>query len=233
MQTVTDKTIGEIAAENVAAIGVFERFGIDYCCGGRRPLAQACREAGITVGEFESALGTLAAPPEIGLDWNLRTLTDLQAYLVGRFHVHAREELQVLQQLAAKVVSVHGRNHPELSRIAALIEALEQDMLPHMLKEEMVLFPYVEGLESGQGAAVPSCFGSIENPIRVMLAEHEAVGDLLRDLRANSDGYTPPGDACFSYRELYRRLAAFERETHEHIHLENNVHFPRTLALES
>ena len=135
MQTLTDRTIGEIAAENVAAIGVFERFGIDYCCGGRRPLSQACREAGITVGELESALNTLAAPPEIGLDWHARTLTDLQAYLVGRF------------------------------------------------------------------------------PIRVMLAEHEAVGDLPRDLRANSDGYTPPGDACFSYRELYRRLDARRTST--------------------
>ena len=231
MQTLTDKTIGEIAAENPAAIAVFERFGMDYCCGGRRPLDQACAEAGISVDEFGRALNATAPLPELGLDWSTRSLTDLHAYLVARFHVHAREELQVLQTLSAKVVSVHGRNHPELLRIDALVEALQQDMLPHMVKEEMVLFPYVDQLETSD---VPpgSCFGTIENPIRVMLLEHEAVGDLLRDLRANSDEYTPPDDACFSYRELYRRLAAFERETHEHIHLENNVYFPRAVELE-
>lgn len=230
MNTIQEKTIGEIAAESPASIAVFERFGIDYCCGGRRPLADACRDAGITIGEFESALNTAPAAPELNLDWTTRPLTDLHAYLVGRYHAHAREQLATLGTLAAKVKSVHGERHPEVQRVASLVTALEQDMLPHMTKEEIVLFPYVDSLETGEPKAC--CFGTVENPIRVMLAEHESVGEILRDLRTVTSDYTPPADACFSYRELYRRLADMERETHEHVHLENNVYFPRALALE-
>lgn len=231
MSALFEKTIGDLAAESAAAIGVFERYGIDYCCGGRRPLAQACEEAGITVADFEHALHAAPAPPELGIDWTKRTLADLHDYLVNRYHVHAREQLTTLQTLAAKVISVHGRNHPEVRRVGALVEALREDMLPHMMKEEMILFPYVDQLENADGPA-SSCFGTVQNPIRQMLAEHEAVGDLLRDLRATTDGYLPPEDACFSYRELYRRLEELERETHEHIHLENNVFFPRAIDLE-
>jgi regulator of cell morphogenesis and NO signaling len=230
MIAIQEKTIGEIAAESPSAIAVFERFGIDYCCGGRRPLADACKDAGITVGEFESALNAAPAAPELNLDWTTRSLTDLHAYLVGRYHVHAREQLATLGTLAAKVQSVHGERHPEVRRVATLVTALEQDMLPHMTKEEIVLFPYVDSLETAEPQAC--CFGTVENPIRVMLAEHEAVGDILKDLRNTTGDYTPPEDACFSYRELYRRLAEMERETHEHIHLENNVYFPRAWELE-
>jgi regulator of cell morphogenesis and NO signaling len=230
MIAIQEKTIGEIAAESPAAIAVFERFGIDYCCGGRRPLADACKEAGITVGAFESALNAAPAAPELNLDWTARPLTDLHAYLVGRYHVHAREQLATLGTLAAKVMAVHSERHPEVRRVATLVNALEQDMLPHMTKEEVVLFPYVDSLESGEPQ--PCCFGTVQNPIRVMLAEHEAVGDILSNLRTTTSDYTPPEDACFSYRELYRRLADMERETHEHIHLENNVYFPRALDLE-
>lgn len=229
--TITEKTIGEIAAENPAAIRIFERFHIDYCCGGTRPLSVACAEAGISVEDFSAALRSAAVPPEPGLDWTSRTLTELRAHLVAKYHVHAREELETLRMLSAKVLSVHGGRRPELERVDRLVHALEQDMIPHMVKEEVILFPYVDGLENDETPA-GSCFGTVENPIRVMLMEHEAVGSLLADLRATTDGYAPPEGACFSYRELYRRLASFEAETHEHIHLENNVYFPRALQLE-
>lgn len=230
METTLTQSVGEIAATNPAAIRLFERYGIDYCCRGGIPLDDACRNAGITVAEFETALALSVLAPELSVDWTQRSLSDLQAYLVGRFHVHAREELETLNMLAAKVAGVHGERHPETVRVAQLVAALQADMLPHMMKEEMVLFPYVEALENG--GAPGSCFGSVENPIRMMLMEHEAVGGLLRDLRATTGDYTPPEDACFSYGELYRRLLAFEKETHEHIHLENNVHFPKAIELE-
>ena len=223
-------TVGELAANNPAAIRIFERFGIDYCCRGFVEVSEACRAAGITFADFQAALGEAVAAPEFGIDWTERPLTELSEYLVSRFHVHAREELDTMMMLAAKVAGVHGTRHPETIKVAALVTALQNDMLPHMMKEEMILFPYVAGLEGGQTGA--NCFGTVANPIRVMMMDHEAVGDLLAQLRQVTDGYTTPEDACFSYGELYRRLVAFEKETHEHIHLENNVHFPRALMLE-
>lgn len=227
--TLTQRTVGEIAAEVPAAIRVFEKHNIDYCCGGATPLTDACSRAGISIDAFLRELEGGDAP-EIEIDWTQKPLTELTRYLVERYHVHAREELTTLGMLAAKVVSVHGGRHPELKRIALLVQALEQDMLPHMMKEEMVLFPYVTNLEEGH--ATGSCFGTVENPIRVMNAEHEQVGDILRQLRITSDDYTVPADGCFSYTQLYRRLAEFERETHQHIHLENNIYFPRAIELE-
>lgn len=231
MESTLTRTVGEIAATNPAAIRVFELFGIDYCCRGGTELPDACRNAGITVKEFEVALAASALAPDYGTDWTKRTLTDLGAYLVSRFHVHGREELETMAMLANKVAGVHGERHPETLQVATLVAALQDDMLPHMMKEERVLFPYVEELENG--AAGNSCFGTVANPIRVMMMEHEAVGALLVQLRETTSDFSPPADACFSYGELYRRLAAFEKETHEHIHLENNVFFPRALALES
>lgn len=227
----TDRTVGEIAAEVPAAIGIFEKYRIDYCCGGRRPLIDACSEAGISVDEFRDALATASIAPDAAIDFTQRTLTELHTYLVTRYHVHAREELDTLGRLAAKVLSVHGARHRELESVAALVDGLVQDMLPHMMKEEMILFPYVERLEN-EATPPSSCFGTIENPIRQMLYEHESVGDLLRALRTATGGFIAPDDGCFSYRELYNRLAAFEKETHEHIHLENNVYFPRAVQLE-
>ncbi|HUP62083.1 MAG TPA: iron-sulfur cluster repair di-iron protein [Thermoanaerobaculia bacterium] len=224
------KSVGEIAAENPAAIPIFERLQIDYCCGGKTPLSDACATAGITTDEFFATLNASPAAPEHGLDWSGRTLTELQNYLVERFHAHAREELDALNLLAAKVLGVHGSRRPELSRVAQLVKALTDDMLPHMMKEEIVLFPYVASVESGEPKAC--CFGSVENPVRMMMMEHEAVGELLAALRTTTSDFAPPEDACFSYRELYRRLGAFETETHEHIHLENNVHFPRAIEIE-
>jgi regulator of cell morphogenesis and NO signaling len=223
-------TVGELAANNPAAIRIFERYGIDYCCRGFVEVSEACRTAGVTFAEFQSALGEAVAAPEFGTDWSEHSLTELNDYLVSRFHVHAREELDTMMMLATKVAGVHAARHPETIKVAQLVAALQNDMLPHMMKEEMILFPYVAGLESGEAGS--SCFGTVANPIRVMMMDHEAVGDLLVQLRETTSGYAPPEDACFSYGELYRRLAAFEKETHEHIHLENNVHFPRALMLE-
>lgn len=230
METLLTRTVGEIAAEVPAAIRIFERLRIDYCCGGATPLTDACERAGTTVDAFVNELNAAALKPETTVDWTQRSLSDLQAYLVGKYHVHAREELETLNMLAGKVFGVHGTRHQELRLVTALVQALEQDMLPHMVKEEMILFPYVEGLENGTTGS--SCFGTVQNPIRQMMMEHESVGEILARLRTATDDYTPPADGCFSYRELYRRLAEFEAETHEHIHLENNVHFPRAVKLE-
>jgi regulator of cell morphogenesis and NO signaling len=229
--TYSECLVGELAAEEPASIRVFESWKIDYCCGGQTPLADACRAVGKSVDEFIDALARVAAVPDgVARDWSAETLTSIGASIVATYHVYTREELQTLAPIADKVLSVHGQRRPELAEVVALLRDLTSDMLPHMLKEEQVLFPYVNQLEAGN--APTPFFGTVKNPVRMMMLEHDRVGELLALLRAITDDYTPPESACFSYRELYRRLAELESGTHEHIHIENNIYFPRAVALE-
>jgi len=225
---IRERTVGDLAVEMPLSIRVFEAWKIDYCCGGRTPLPDAVAGSGKTIDEFLAALDVLADVPS--RDWSGDTLTTMAGNIVSTYHAYTREELQLLEPLAQKVLGVHGDRRPELADVLSLLCALRDDMLPHMLKEEQVLFPYVTQLEAGN--APTPFFGTVKNPVRKMMAEHDRVGELLASLRSVTDDYTPPESACFSYRELYRRLSDFEQRTHEHIHLENNLYFPRAVALE-
>ncbi|MDP9191441.1 MAG: iron-sulfur cluster repair di-iron protein [Acidobacteriota bacterium] len=239
MNTIMDlreRTVGDLAVEMPLSIRVFEAWKIDYCCGGRTLLPEACAAAGQSVDAFMATLETLAAVPDGNArDWPAETLMSMSAGIVTVYHNYTREELQTLEPLAEKVLTVHGERRPELAEVMTLLCALRDDMLPHMLKEEQVLFPYVTQLEeaaAGQRAAPTPFFGTVKNPVAKMMAEHDRVGELLASMRIVSEDFTPPDSACFSYRELYRRLAEFEQRTHEHIHLENNLYFPRAISLE-
>ena len=223
------RTVGELAAELPATIRVFESWKIDYCCGGRTPLPEACENAGKTVQEFVAELTRTAADPA-DRNWNGDTLTEMSTNIVAIYHTYTRDELQLLNPLAEKVLGVHGDRRPELAQVVSLVRDLTSDMIPHMLKEEQVLFPYVEQLDAGENPT--PFFGTVKNPVRMMMAEHDRVGELLANLRLVTSDYTPPESACFSYRELYRRLEEFEMRTHEHVHIENNIYFPRAVALE-
>jgi regulator of cell morphogenesis and NO signaling len=232
--SLNERTVGELAVEVPNSIRVFEAWKIDYCCGGKTRLEDACARAGKTVGEFATAMEMLAHVPE-KRDWSADTLTSIAEHIVVTYHGFTREELATFQPLAAKVHSVHGDRRPELAEVVSLVQAVTSDMLPHMLKEEQVLFPYVTQMEQAavaHRAAPTPFFGTVKNPVRMMMLEHDRVGELLVALRKVTDDYTPPESACFSYRELYRRLAEFEKLTHEHIHVENNLYFPRAVELE-
>ena len=233
---IREQTVGEIAVERPLSIRIFEAWKIDYCCGGRTPLPDAVAAAGKTIDEFVAALdGQAMIPDNAARDWAFDTLTTRAGDIVSTYHAYTREELQTLEPLAQKVLGVHGERRPELKDVLALLCALRDDMLPHMLKDEQVLFPYVTQMEEaaeGHRAAPTPFFGTVKNPVRKMMAEHDRVGELLASLRAVTEDYTPPESACFSYRELYRRLAELELRTHEHIHIENNIYFPRAVALE-
>lgn len=233
---IREQTVGALAVEIPLTIRVFEAWKIDYCCGGRTPLPDAVAAAGRTVDEFVAALDALATVPgDAARDWSFETLSAMATGIVSTYHAWTREELETLEPLAQKVLGVHGHSHPELEDVLALIGAVRDDMLPHMLKEEQILFPYVTQMEEAAAAHRPAptpFFGTVKNPVARMLAEHDRVGELLAQLRLVSAQYTPPESACFSYRELYRRLSDFEQRTHEHIHLENNLYFPRAIALE-
>src|SRR5687767_174234 len=231
-----NRTVGELAVEVPNSIRIFEAWKIDYCCGGQTPLADACANAGKSLEAFAMALETVTdVPDNAARDWSFDTLTTMARDIVSTYHTYTRQELQTLDPLARKVLGVHGHRRAELSEVVALLDALRDDMLPHMLKEEQVLFPYVTEMEQaieGRRPAPTPFFGTVKNPVRKMMAEHDRVGELLASLRTVTSDFTPPEDACFSYRELYRRFAEFESRTHEHIHIENNLYFPRAVALE-
>lgn len=229
MQSILEKTVGEIAAANPASTRVFEQFGIDYCCGGNHSLSIACARANVPVEMVAPLLKQCAQEtyPAVRDDAPLRELT---RHIVQRHHAFIREESPRIQELLVKVCAKHGAAHPELSRLKALFETLVGELMQHLMKEERVLFPYIEGLS--EGALPRACFASVESPIAVMTAEHESAGEILSGMRALASGYRPPPDACASFQALYRALEEFERDLHWHVHLENNILFPRAIARE-
>ena len=230
---VNTKTIGELALEAPNAIAVMEKWQIDYCCRGHRSVAEACRNAGVTPLELLAAIGDPRV--EQSLDWRTRSLSELQSYILSTHHLYTRQGMETISLLSEKVANRHGGNHGEVVVVRRLFGELADELGPHMMKEEQVLFPYVEELEAAsEGDPLPrSCFGTIANPIRVMLMEHESAGEKLAQLRAVTEGYALPQDACLSYRALYERLAGLEQDLHRHIALENNLLFPRALRLEA
>jgi regulator of cell morphogenesis and NO signaling len=226
-------TVAEFAISNPGAIPELERLGIDYCCGGNVTVADACSRAGIRPEQL-LALAAQADRPE-GRAWEKEPLSALIRFILETHHVYTRDAIASLPPLATKVRGRHGEAHPETRVVETLTMQLADDLAPHMVKEEQVLFPYVVALEAAalRGGPRPgSCFGSVRNPVRMMMAEHEAAGEILRRLRAETAGYALPPDACASFQALYNGIQKLESDLHRHIHLENNVLFPRALRLE-
>ncbi|MGO8790688.1 MAG: iron-sulfur cluster repair di-iron protein [Terriglobia bacterium] len=239
MSVTIEKTVRELALEKQGAARVFERLGIDYCCGGKQTLEQACRAAGIPIATVVDALEVAqhAGPASTtGGDWQAQPLADLISHIKNTHHKYTREEIARLGPLFEKVCSVHGERHPELLELRTVFQGLAQELTTHLMKEEMVLFPYIERMEESviqKEPIVPPPFGTVQNPVAMMEHEHDSAGNALRALRATSNGYTAPADGCVSYQTLYKTLAEFEADLHQHIHLENNILFPRAVALES
>ena len=174
--------------------------------------------------------------PGRGKDWQKQLLADLIAHITSTHHVFVREESPRIEALATKVVGVHGKNHPELLQVQEIFSALAAELRVHLMKEEQMLFPYVSRMEESVLAgepAPPSMFGTVANPVRMMMQEHDGAGEALRSLRAITSDYKVPEDACISYRTLYQAIQGFEADLHQHIHLENNILFPRAIAMEA
>lgn len=236
MHEFINKTIREIALAAPITTRVFEEFKIDFCCGGRVPFDEACRNASVdplvVLARLEDAMGET---PQKG-SHEEKAPKELIDHIVETHHTFTRSEVARLRPLAAKVATRHGENHPELILIRETFDELADDLLPHMQKEEMVLFPYIERLAAaadiGQAAPVPP-FGTVRNPIRMMMFEHDRAGDLLKSLRQLSNDFTAPGDSCPSYKGLYAGLEDLERDLHRHVHLENNILFPKAAELEA
>jgi len=230
-------TVREVVLEYPASIPVLEELGIDYCCGGEQRLAEACAAARLEVdrvlARLEAQQNSPAVTPE--KDWRREPLAALVGHILATHHEFIGRECPRLTQLLEKVCTVHSKNHGELLRVRDVFSALSEELGAHLLKEEQILFPYIVSAEqeAARGGKAPaSCFGTVRNPIRMMMFEHDNAGNALRELRNLTHGYTLPPDACPSYRALYQGLQAFEADLHRHIHLENNILFPGAIALE-
>lgn len=232
------RTVREFAIEIPNATRVFEKMKIDYCCGGNQPLNEACNQAGLRVEEVIQLLSQaeLTGPASDGSDIQSQPLAQLANYIINKHHVFTREELERLTALFEKVCSVHGVNHPELLEIQSEFQTLKAELEPHMLKEERILFPYIARMESVivENAPPPfPPFGTVRNPVAAMVREHDGAGEILKRIRDLSVNFVVPENACFSYRTLYNALEGLEADLHQHIHLENNVLFPRAVEMEN
>jgi regulator of cell morphogenesis and NO signaling len=228
-----DTTLGAIVAARPAFARVFEKLGLDYCCGGKQSLATACRakdlEPHIVQAMLEATPAVLESRPA-DVDVTALTLTQLADHIEQTHHTYLKAELPRLVEMAGRVARKHAWRDARLPQVNERVVALAEEMLSHMQKEEGILFPLVRQLETGAADGGFHC-GSIANPIRVMEAEHESAGQVTAQLRELTDGFTPGPDACNTHRALLAGLAEFEADLHRHVHKENNVLFPRALAL--
>ena len=232
-------TVREVAVKLPQSTRLFEKLKIDYCCGGNRPLTDACASIGVEVSEVMGMLESVSQSEPQGngaADFQTLPLSELIAHILDTHHVFTKQEMSRLELLSRKVISVHGENHPELHKVGAMFETLCADLKPHMFKEEQILFPYIVALVQSRSQNQPAPFapfGTFNNPARMMMVEHDAAGEILRELRTITSDYTTPADGCISYHTLYEALEALEKDLHQHIHLENNILFPRAIELEA
>jgi len=235
MRFTGETTVGDIVAEDFRTAAVFEEFGIDFCCGGRHTLAEACHERNTDPEAVMSALTRSCSVPGIAPRFDEWSLDTLIGYIVGSHHAFVRQALPTLVAHTRKLAAVHGRQHPELHEVERLTRHVAGEMASHMITEEQILFPYIAALAESveRGAAAPNApFGSIESPIAMMEQEHEDAGAAMAAIRTLTGGYVPPEDGCTTYRVALQELEAFERDLHTHVYIENNILFPKARRLQ-
>lgn len=226
--------VSQLVTDRPERFRVFEKWGIDYCCGGKGPLGEACAAQGL---DADAVVADLAAsdarvPEEAEGDWATATIPDLVENIVSTHHAYLQQALPELRKLSAQVVAAHAERHPELAEVREVLLGLAAELDSHLMKEEQILFPLC--LQLSQASTLPeSHCGTVQNPIRVMEFEHDSAGRALARLRELTADYTPPADACPTYRAFLQTLAELEVDLHRHIHKENHILFPRAIALES
>lgn len=236
MENILNKQVAEIVAADYRTAEVFKKYEIDFCCNGDVLLSKVCIEQNIDPQKLEKELGGIQARPDSGnpayQTWPLGLLVE---YIERIHHHYVNSRISSIQENLDKIAEVHGTEHPELLKIKSIFHQAAGELTMHMKKEELILFPFIKkmekALERGENLNSPS-FQSVENPVAAMKEEHEDEGEYFRQIRALSQGYTPPADACNTYKLSYSLLEEFENDLHKHIHLENNILFPRAIELE-
>lgn len=234
MKELTTRTLAQIVNSDHRAASIFEKYHLDFCCKGKRTLQLACEEQQLSLHEISQELeGIFANNENAEFDFEEMTLSSLCDYIVKRHHEYVRTELPLIYGYLHKVSTKHGERHPELHKIFQIFAAVKEEMESHMKKEEMVLFPRIKELEkfANKKINVPVNITYFQSPIQVMEQEHDHAGSLLNEIRLLTHDYNPPADACTTYRLSFASLKNFEQDLHQHVHLENNVLFPKTLQL--
>jgi len=235
MENNLDMTIGEIVTKDFRTASVFSEYGIDFCCGGTKTLQKACEEKSVNSNELQQKLNAVTQSKTDGVDFNAWSLDVLVDYIEKTHHSYIKEKTPFILQYLDKIQKVHGENHPELAEIFKLFSQSSIDLGMHLKKEERILFPFIRQLvkiqNSGQHTEEEH-FGTIQNPIAMMKEEHVKEGKRFDNISTLSGGYTVPEDGCNTYRAAYAMLNEFEQDLHTHIHLENNILFPKAIEME-
>lgn len=235
MKTVAEPTVGEIAAQDYRKVEVFKKYGVDFCCGGKKTLSKVCAEKGIDQSELLRELQQAEKPGKLPSQdygsWDPGFLAD---YIVQTHHKYILRAMPLIFEYTQKVAKVHGQQHPETVEAAQFFTRVMDELNRHMMKEENILFPYIKSLSDSKptGKHPQPPFGTVKNPVRMMEHEHDAVGELMEHIRDATHNYAVPENACNSFRYAYAKLQEFEEDLHQHIHLENNILFPKAIALE-
>ncbi len=231
-----EETVGEIAAKDLRNAEIFRKFGLEFCCDGKKTLQESCKDAGVSVDEVEKALKSLSEEkPGAAQDYNNWNLDFLADYIVNVHHKFVRDAAPMLRDLADKIAGHHGSAHPELFEIKQHVDALLAELESHQEKEEKVLFPFIHEMvkhESEGKPLAPAPTGSLDNPVEMLEHEHEEVGKHVHAIEELSGGYEVPADGCGSYRLYYSKLQELDKDLHQHLHLENNILFPKSIKLE-
>jgi regulator of cell morphogenesis and NO signaling len=232
----SEPTIGELVAKDFRKAEIFKKYNLDFCCGGKKTVTQACNDKKIDYMTVEKELKEIdvvnKTQTQIFDEWNLDFLAD---YILNTHHQYVKKAIPLLLEYTAKVAKVHGGNHPEVIAIAQKFNECAEELSGHMCKEEQILFPYIKQLvlaKSNNSKKPYTNFGSVKNPINMMEHEHDAVGEIFREIKELSNNYTPPEDSCATYKVSFLKLKEFEDDLHQHIHLENNILFPKSIELE-
>jgi regulator of cell morphogenesis and NO signaling len=239
MNILKDSLIGELVAEDYRTAAVFQKSGIDFCCNGNRTIEAACKEQNLAYdGLINNLQDTVDAPSrgeDASIDYKAWPLDLLADFIEKKHHRYVTEQIPVIKGLVDKIVSVHGDKHPELAEIKTEFDAAAGELTAHMKKEELMLFPVIRKMVQAKQTGVnrvAAPFGTIQNPIGMMMEEHDTEGGRFRKIAELSNQYTPPEDGCNTYRVAFATIKAFEADLHLHIHLENNILFPKAIAME-
>lgn len=229
-------TVAEMVTRDFRTADIFKKYGIDFCCGGKKTLDQVCKEKNLPFESIQRDLELVDrindTPIQLADQWDLPFLTE---YIIHVYHRWTVAAIPKLWEYLQKIAKVHGERHPELKEISYFFAALSEELENHMQKEEQVIFPYIKNLvyaQSNKSKLPDAVFDAIRKPILALEHEHESAGEMMQHLRELSNQYTPPEDACNTYRVAFAKLKEFEDMLFQHVHIENNILFPKAIALE-
>lgn len=230
-----EKTVADYVTENIKTAHIFKKYGIDFCCGGGITVEKACAKNNIDQSILENELLKIDTVKDLIEDYDKWDLDFLIMYIENVHHTYVRESLPLISQYANKVAKVHGHHYQEVVKVNQLFHEVANELLAHLQKEEQVLFPFIKQLvdadkTGNKNINIP--FGTVNNPIRMMEIEHENAGNIFKEIRSLTNNYTPPKEACNTFRALYSKLEEFEQDLHKHVHLENNILHQKARTLE-